>query len=277
MKKEILFKKQNFDIYSQNYSPDIDCEIDLVMLSYNGLKTTREFMRCLLSNTSDEYLKKIRLVWTDNGSEDGTFPYLKNKFSKIDKAILINLNNNIGVIKGRNMGIFIRNAINSKSKYIMFLDNDQYVQEGWIEQHISILENGNYDLVGVEAWQMNNRYLPIKKLDNDIKNFHTYFHYVGCGGMLFKSELLKTVGFLNDEFGKAYFEDPDYCFRVIKEGYNVGWNLDAKIIHYPHQTLGNVNNIEKQKIFINSMKTFQKLWKGHKIKSITMNDKSIFK
>jgi len=189
----------------------------------------------------------------------------------------VSLTSNLGVIKGRNMGLFVREKLKNNSDYIMFLDNDQYVQENWVEQHVKVLEEGKFDLIGIEAWQMNKRFLPVKKLDNDIKNFRTYFHYVGCGGMLFKSDIVNSIGYLNEEFGKAYYEDPDFVFRALKNGYKIGWNLNAKIIHFPHQTLGKLKKNEKQMKFIESMKKFQKIWKGHQVINIVMKNSDIFK
>jgi len=277
MKKEIIIKNQSFDVFTKDDAPEIQTKIDLIMLSYNGLKSTREFLNHYLRNTSDEWKNKIRIIWIDNGSEDGTISYLKNKFNKLPKAILVSLTSNLGVIKGRNMGLFVREKLKNNSDYIMFLDNDQYVQENWVEQHVKVLEEGKFDLIGIEAWQMNKRFLPVKKLDNDIKNFRTYFHYVGCGGMLFKSDIVNSIGYLNEEFGKAYYEDPDFVFRALKNGYKIGWNLNAKIIHFPHQTLGKLKKNEKQMKFIESMKKFQKIWKGHQVINIVMKNSDIFK
>ena len=188
--------------------------LDLVMLSHDGLHATRDFLRHLKNNTDEELLNKIRIIWVDNGSSDGTPRYLENKFEEFGlNAILVVSSTNLGVIGGRNLGLKIIKEIMSQSDYVMFLDNDQYVQEGWLKHHISVMEEGEYDFIGVEAWKCNHRFLPVTKLDTQINRaIHNVFNYVGCGGTMMKKEVFHQVGFLDDIFNPCYFEDPDYCY-----------------------------------------------------------------
>lgn len=246
--------------------------IDLVMLSHNGLHATRDFIRHLKNNTDPELLDKVRIIWIDNGSTDGTPRYLENKFNEYGlNAIFIVSSSNLGVVGGRNLGLKISKEIMSQSKYIMFLDNDQYVQEGWLQQHIAVMEEGQYDLVGVEAWKCNHRFLPTVKLDTQINRaVNNIFNYVGSGGTMMKREVFNQVGFLDDMFNPCYFEDPDYIIRTFNEGFKIGWNIKAKIVHMPHQTLGTLAKPEKTKRFIESMKKFQKKWDGKKMPVLKM-------
>lgn len=198
-------------------TPDAEKEnfiLDLVMLSCDGLHTTRDFIRHLVNNTDEGLLSKIRIIWIDNGSCDGSPRYLENKFTELGlNAILVMSPTNLGVIGGRNLGLKIVKEIMSKSDYIMFLDNDQYVQEGWLSHHLEVLNEGGYDLVGVEAWKCNHRFLPITKLDTKLSRaVSNAFNYVGCGGTLMKKEVFHKVGYFDDIFNPCYFEDPDYCY-----------------------------------------------------------------
>jgi len=246
--------------------------LDLVMLSHNGLHATRDFIRHFSNNTDPELLDKIRIIWIDNGSTDGTPRYLENKFDELGlNAILVVSPSNLGVIGGRNMGLKIIKEIRSKSDYVMLLDNDQYVQEGWLKQHMEVMEEGEYDFIGVEAWKCNHRFLPVVKLDTQINRaIHNVFNYVGCGGTMMKKEVFEKVGLLDDIFNPCYFEDPDYNMRVFNEGFKIGWNIKARIVHMPHQTLGTLAKPEKTKRFVDSMKKFQRKWNGKKMPVLKM-------
>ena len=229
--------------------------VDLVVLSFNGLKTSQDFIKYFYKNTSP---KDAHLIWVDNGSTDGTIPYLQEIADEKDNFSLISMSENYGVIGGRNFGYDFSKANPRRGNYLMFLDNDQFVQQGWLEDHMSFLNDNHYDLVGVEAWQMNSLFMPILK----ISSAKQHFNYVGCGGMLMKNIVPDTIGMFDERFNPAYFEDPDLNLRSYQAGFKIGWNSKAKIVHIPHQTLGKLNVAEKSKRFGASIRKFREKWKG---------------
>jgi len=228
--------------------------VELCVLSHNGSAVTEKFLNYFNENTDKT---KCHLLWVDNGSSDDTKKILKSHWEGFDNLTVIFSKENKGVIGGRNIG-FDHFIEDSDSDYLMFLDNDQYVQPGWLEQHLAVLASG-YDLIGVEAWQMNRRFMPNKKNTR----LSEWFAYVGCGGMLMKREVVEGVGKFDEQFNPCYFEDPDYNFRSHADGYKVGWNFKAKIVHEAHQTLGKSN--DKIKNFVKSLERFRKKWKGHRL------------
>ncbi len=166
---------------------------------------------------------------------------------------------NLGVINGRNKAFDIYNSIENKPDYLCFLDNDQYVQAGWLDQHYSVLNQTNSHIVGVEAWLQNDRFFPIKQC----KNPREPWSYIGCGGMLMHKSVTDKIGLFDSQFNPCYFEDPDFCFMAIKSGFRLSWNYKAKIIHIPHQTLG--KNPNRMKNFRESLRKFQMKWKRTKV------------
>lgn len=119
-------------------------QIAIIVLSYNGLNVTKKFLNDLYNNTEN-----FSIIMIDNGSTDGTKEYLLD-FAKNHHNMLLTLNeNNAGVINGRNQGYAIYKTMNNKPDLFMFLDNDQYVQKGWLEQHYDVMEHGAFDIVGV--------------------------------------------------------------------------------------------------------------------------------
>jgi len=241
--------------------------IDLVVLSHNNFKTTKQFLSLFYKNTPS---KKIHIIWVDNGSSDETVDFLKN-FSENNSSIsIIFSQKNLGVIEGRNLGyIYSQEYSDSQSKYIMFLDNDQYVQERWFDSYIIFAEK--YDVSGIEAWQMNGIFMPICKINSNKQ----YFSYVGAGGMIFRKDIAKSIQINEEEifdnrFSPAYFEDPDIIFRSYNQNLKIGWNYKAKILHMPHQTLGNTK--DKNRIFIDSLKKFRNKWNKQSVPKIKQVD-----
>lgn len=245
--------------------------VDLIVLSYNQVDISKSFLEYFKKHTDNNFCK---IIWIDNGSTDGSRDFLKSYFqSNLSNYVLVLNEDNKGVIGGRNQGYEISCDLDcDPSEYIMFLDNDQFVYDDWLEHHISVLKSGEYDMIGVEAWKLNPSFMPMKQIDN----LKEYFNYVGCGGSLIERKAVEDVGLFDEGFNPAYFEDPDLTFRMLEKGYKIGWNKAAKIIHMPHQTLGNLDAQEKHKRLINSLNYFRSKWKGHKMKNLYQKDLSEF-
>lgn len=228
--------------------------VDLIVLSCNNCDINKIFIKNLKNNSD---LSKIRVIWVDNGSTDSSIDYLKNN---LPEDHVLNLQErNLGVINGRNIGWDISNSQKELSEYIMFLDNDQFVGKDWLESYLKL--TNKYDLIGWEAWKMNNNFLPICRAKANEE-----FNYVGCGGMFLKREVSNKIGKFDHIFNPSYFEDPDYCMRVHKAGFKITWNKNSNIEHLPHQTLGKA--ADKNDRFIKSLKAFRNKWNGERMPSL---------
>jgi GT2 family glycosyltransferase len=225
--------------------------VDLIVLSYNNLEINKIFIKKFKDYTDFE---KVRIIWVDNGSTDDSVNYLKENLP--ENRILKIQQYNTGVINGRNIGWEVSNKSENISKYIMFLDNDQFLSENWLDSYIKLSDK--YDLVGWEAWKMNNNFLPVGKSKKG-----EYFNYVGCGGMFISRKVSDNIGMFDPIFNPSYFEDPDYCMRTFLAGFKITCNFSSNIEHLPHQTLGKVT--DKNERFLKSLNAFRKKWNGHKM------------
>ncbi|NJL70516.1 MAG: glycosyltransferase [Candidatus Competibacteraceae bacterium] len=225
-------------------------KIALVVLCYNNWEITKKFIDLIYEHTD---MDSFELLFIDNGSTDGSSKNLNKLEHELDNFHVIINDENKGVICGRNQG-FRWFHKDTAFPYLMFLDNDQFVRDGWLGQHFAVLNKG-YDLIGVEAWQMSRQHFPCKK-NSSLKE---WFSYVGCGGQLMTRRCVDIVGYYDERYNPCYFEDPDYSYRAFDQGLKIGWNFTAKIDHLPHQTLGKVG--DKRGKFTKSMQKFQEKWK----------------
>lgn len=225
----------------------------IVVLSYNNKSITEKFIELLSKYTEPSF---FNLIMIDNGSTDDTKDYLKDALFVFERHTLVLNDQNLGVIGGRNMGYAIYQS--DPTEFLCFLDNDQFVQKGWLEQYHEFMETGDYDIIGADAWLMDSNFMP----RYNCKKKGDPFSYVGCGGMMVKKEVVDKIGLFDDQFNPAYFEDPDFNFRAIENGFKIGWNNLAKIHHLPHQTLG--KNKDRMIIFNNSYTKFKNKWLGKK-------------
>jgi glycosyltransferase involved in cell wall biosynthesis len=231
----------------------------IVVLSHNAKSITERFLDLLFKHTEN-----FSLVMIDNGSTDGTAEYLSdipsilgNLHTNTQTMTLVLNKENLGVIGGRNMGFTIYQS--DPTDYLCFLDNDQFVGENWLTQYHNFMAETKSDMCGVDAWLMDDSFMP----RYNCKKKGDPYTYVGCGGMLIKKAVVDQIGFFDEQFNPAYFEDPDYNFRARNSGFIIQWNYGAKITHLPHQTLG--KNPEKMKIFTQSYSRFKKKWSGMKM------------
>ncbi len=234
--------------------------VDIICLVHNQLPVTKGFVERLFKHTDN-----FRLIFVDNGSEDGTAEFL-SEGKEQGKWTVISPGRNTGVIEGRNLG-----AEKVKANYFLNIDNDQYVKKGWLHKLFNLIEEG-YDVVGPEAWCLHppgaggavmigstshgRAYYPFRHCVHPTERFT----YIGCGGMLIKKEVFDKIGLFDGRFSPAYFEDPDFSFRAIKAGYKLGWCHDCPIEHLAHKTFDSQNLFQKNAQFMVSWRAFIEKW-----------------
>jgi len=228
--------------------------LNIILLTYNKLENTKKCIENIFKYTN----KDFNLIILDNDSEDDTTFFLQ-KLEKENKNIIVKYNKeNIGIIKGRNLGYKVGKRFNTD--LIFFIDNDQYCQEGWLESYLEFFENG-YEIVGKEAWLMREvDFYPYKRLKD--KEESEYFNYVGCGALMIKSSVIEDISLFDERFDKYYFEDPDFSWTAYKAGYKVGWNYNKVIEHNKH----NLSLSGERKImFMKNWQRFRDKWNGSKV------------
>lgn len=234
----------------------------IIVLSYNALEITRKFLNDLYQSTDN-----FMLIMIDNGSLDDTPRYLKDFASSHSNMILITNETNLGIIGGRNQGYQAYLSLDGKPDYLIFLDNDQFVQKGWLEHHYEVMQQSNADIIGVEAWLLSGSLFPLRQC----KTTAEVFSYVGCGGMLINKIVPETLKRMFDEgYNPCYFEDPDFCNAARVAGFCIAWNSKAKLIHLPHSTLG--NNPDRMRYFKKSHDYFRSKWHRTSLRPLLQPD-----
>ncbi len=236
--------------------------IDFLILSFNERKELSKCLECLFEFSPDEKME-YRIFVVDNGSSDDSCEYLKKLRLNHNNLIVNFQSTNIGVIEGRNY-LYNFSQKYFPSDYIMFLDSDQFVKNGWFERYYKTINNG-YDIVGSEAWLLSHDLRPIRKCINKWEKYS----YIGCGGMMMRTFVMEDVGLFDKIFSPMYYEDPDFCIRAYKMGYNIGWAHDT-IEHKPHILLGKQSN--RQAYFKHSYESFLMKYSGCKLPMFRMDN-----
>ena len=169
--------------------------------------------RCLESIINQSY-RNLEIILVDDGSDDSC-PDICDKYSKIDKRIIVYHKLNGGLSDARNYGIE-----KSHGEYLFFIDSDDYIDENMIKNLYDALEKNHSDI-----------------------SMCSFCYVDECGVLLLKQNELSTVGsFSNEEIFKMY--DQNGVSWIL----GVAWNKLYKKtlfddIRYPYGKLHEDNFI----------------------------------
>jgi len=207
--------------------------ISYCVVSYNQNEITE---RCIgLINKFKKYNDEVILV--DNGSE-----ILPN----VDVRTFITNDENKGCILARNQALQA-----ARGRHVLTLDNDQYVSLSSIHR----LMNMDEDIVGVEAWSMDDAGYAF-----DINENKGPLAYVGAGGMLTKRDIWEDLGYFDEQYAPAWFEDPDICFYAKEKGYSINYVEDHRIEHLAHRTISAQTTFDSKRAWDRSHLLFMDKW-----------------
>ena len=91
-------------------------KISVIIPNYNRAKIVTKAIDSVLNQS----YPNVETIIVDDGSSDGSFEYLKNKYKQHENVIILKQNNN-GVSSARNIGIK-----HAKGEWISFLDSDDF-------------------------------------------------------------------------------------------------------------------------------------------------------
>lgn len=166
--------------------------------------------RCISSICNQTY-PNIEIILIDDGSKDQSLEICK-RWQLKDKRVIVIHQDNQGVSASRNKGI-----LNSKGKYILQVDSDDYISNSMIQKMYELLKKDSSDMVicdfekgTLEGFDFKNTSLSNNEILNSydvLKRMYTGDHnklrYVVPWAKLYKRELFEHLSYPN---GKI-FED----------------------------------------------------------------------
>ena len=197
-----------------------------VVLSWNG---RRWIQRCLDSLSATAY-PALGIHVVDNGSRDGTPEEIAARFPHV---LLTRQRRNLGFAEGNNAGI--RAALRAGADYVALLNQDTWVEPGWLTPLIEVAEAdpGIGILSPAQLSYEGDTYDP-----NFEKIVHGYpggpvidVPTVTGAALLVRRKVFEQVGLL-DPIYFAYFEEVDFCRRARIRGWRTAVVPAARIHHW---------------------------------------------
>lgn len=175
---------------------------------------------------------------------------------------------------------FLRNCNNAakraRGKYILFLNNDTYVQENWLKELLLLAENDEkIGMVGskliypdgvlqeaggivwkdASAWNFGHGQVAGAPIYNYVKEVD----YISGAAIMIRKSLWNKIGGFDERFAPAYYEDTDLAFQVRENGFKVVYNPFSVVVHFEGVSNGtDVTSGQKANQVINREKFYQK-------------------
>ena len=211
--------------------------VSVIVLNYNGVSFLN---RCLFSLYQINYPKECyEIILVDNNSSDGSVEYVKNNFPFVT---IIQLKVNYGYTGGNNIGVN-----SAKGEYIVFLNNDTYVEKDWLKELVNVMKTdkkiaicgskvvfadypnniqyggGSLHILGGTIFYPFHRETPEK---------NSYPVGSICGAsFLMRKDIFDIVGGFDEDFF-MYSDENDLCLRTWICGYRVVYVPRSTVMHF---------------------------------------------
>ncbi len=208
-------------------------EVSVIIPAWNGEKYIDE---CLTS-LANHLVLPYEIIVIDNGSDDKT------------AEIAINLNATEVLRNSHNEG-FAR-AVNrclqiARGKILFLLNQDTVTVTDWLTPIVKRFQQGKkIGIVGCKllypdgsvqhagAKLIEPIWLSEHQVSDRVKG---PLDFVTGAAMAIRRECFESVGFLDEGFQPAYYEDVDLCLRAQKLGWDVSYEPNSILIHYESQS-----------------------------------------
>lgn len=202
----------------------MDKKVSIIIPVYNAEKTIAKCIESILSNSFSDY----EIILINDGSSDGSLKILEAYASKYPDKIKTYSQENQGVAITRNKGLEY-----AVSEYVIFIDNDDYVDKDYISRFVEEIEKKNLDIV-IGGYRRTDREKTLYEMR--LKPFEwSKYMIMAPWAKIYRREFLTTNGleFLDNNIGEdVYFNLQtinltkkisiiDYC------GYNWFYNKES--------------------------------------------------
>jgi len=241
-------------------------DIAIVILNYNGINYLEEFLDTVLHSSE----LPLRYIVADNASTDNSVEFLRKYYPEVE---VYELETNYGFSGGYNRIIRALTDL----KYIIFLNSDVEVPDGWLEPIIAKMEEDKsiaiaqpkiiafndkdyFEYAGAAGGYIDKLSYPFCRgrifdtLEKDKGQYDTEDEVFWASGaaMVMRKDIFDNLGGFDTDFF-AHQEEIDLAWRVKRAGYKVMAYGDSKVFHVGGGTLSYVNPMKTYLNFRNNM------------------------
>ena len=224
---------------------------------------------CLRSLLEVKGRHSFEVIVVDDKSSDETAERLAN----IEGLTHLRNDKNLGFVGSCNRG-----AAKARGAYLVLLNNDTQVTEGWLDELIdtfdrepraglvgarliypdgTLQESGGIVFSNGSGWN----YGRGKDAENPVYHFLREVDYCSGACIALRTEYFHEIGALDERYAPAYYEDTDLAFRVRESGMKVFIQPLSAVIHHEGITSGTDTSSGTKKYQLINQKKFVDRWK----------------
>lgn len=218
---------------------------------YLGVPTVNNLNYLHQTLDSIQGKSECKTLIVDNGSTDGTHDWLKNedKPHQVDDYIING--SNVGVAKAWNQ-ILNWGLSHADCEAIFILNNDIVLHPKSFDNMVSGFDK--YD--SVSGVNIGNKTQQLKSWSFPTPRYNPAMNF-SCFAV--KPVVVKRIGFFDEGFKLAYFEDNDYHHRMNLDGVSNACDVHAPFIHYGSRSIKE-GGVKHEPHFTNNRNYFRQKW-----------------
>jgi GT2 family glycosyltransferase len=237
----------------------------IIILTYNNLKYTRLCLESIFAKTE---APDFEVILVDNASTDDTPAYLQSFAAQKNNVKLILNPENTGFPHGNNQGAAI-----AQGQYLVLLNNDTVVTEGWLSGLIRHLQDPTVGMVGPVTNSSGNEtriavdYQQLEEMPafarayaqaHQSQSFEISMLPFHCVAL--RREIFDQTGLIDERFSLGMFEDDDYAIRLQKQGLKLLCAEDVFIHHWGSASFSALGETEYRRLFEENRQKFEHKW-----------------
>ena len=218
-----------------------DPNISIIIPVYNNWSFTQKCLQSMQLHNRGSY----EIIIVDNNSTDET----PQRLAAIDGIQVITNGTNEVFVNACNQAAGV-----AKGNYLLFLNNDTEVSEGWLEALLEPFSDASTGIVGAKLiypdgtlqeaggiiWRDGNgcNYGHGDNPDLPKYSYRKAVDYCSGACLMISHTLWNEIGGFDQRYAPAYYEDTDLCFTVRALNYKVIYQPAARIVHYGGASAG---------------------------------------
>lgn len=254
-------------------------EISIIIPSKNGKQHLADCLPTVCAAAAKSSAP-VEIIVVDDNSEDGSVTFVKNTF----KDVKIYPNTLRGASSARNYGVS-----KSSGKYILFIDNDVFLEENFFETALPHLspdmfcaacciyratpaEGQREQLDGIKliAWTKGFMRFTGNIYNDQLKKSSIYYSFCVQGATFFCSrEKFDLLGGFDLLFEPYLLEESDLVYRGLKRGWKITYIPQVKPRHKCGGTI-NVKAAQKRTRALSKKNRILFVWKNIHDKSLLL-------
>lgn len=210
----------------------MDIDVTIVIPVYNAESYIRKCIESILRQTYTNW----EIIAIDDGSTDNSLVVLCEYEKKYHEKIRVISQSNSGVANARNKGIK-----EAKGKYIMFIDNDDYIDQDYIINFMKLADDGDFDCI-VSGFRRENSMGEVIEKFVPTNIWSVYIADFAPWARIIKKDFLRenNIYFLNSPIGEDIF----FNYKMLAKTDKVGIIKESGYVWYYNEK--SVSNVKQK-------------------------------